>query len=159
MDDSGIICDEVIDADADPKAKSNDEANSYDQTKTILINFNKKKASCKMQTFYILLALLLITIALLIAGSIYCYLIKYRAKKLLPFHYTNNELEKFYINKCFINMSNKDKGIHIKNRTYYFFNDIIKIKNFDPNNIKIDEKSYKIILIYYIEYVTIKDSK
>ena len=40
-------------------------------------------------------------------------------------------------------MSNKDKGIDIKNRTYYFFNDIINIKNFDPNNIKIDEKSYK----------------
>ena len=33
------------------------------------------------------------------------------------------------------------------------------IKYFDPNNIKIDEKSYKNILIYYIGYVTIKDSK
>ena len=33
------------------------------------------------------------------------------------------------------------------------------MKNFDPNNIKIDEKSYKNILIYYIGYVTIKDSK
>ena len=37
-------------------------------------------------------------------------------------------------------------------------NDIINIKNFDTNNIKIDEKSYKNILIYYIGYVTIKDS-
>ena len=43
-------------------------------------------------------------------------------------------------------MSNKVKDIHIKNRTYYFFNDIINIKNFDPNNIKIDKKSYKIFL-------------
>ena len=33
------------------------------------------------------------------------------------------------------------KDIDIKNRTYYLFNDIINIKNFDPNNIKIDEKS------------------
>ena len=33
------------------------------------------------------------------------------------------------------------------------------MKNFYPNNIKIDEKSYKIILIYYIGYVTIKDMK
>ena len=54
-------------------------------------------------------------------------------------------------------MINKVKGIDIKNHTYYFFNDIINIKNSDPNNIKIDESSYKNILIYYIGYVTIKD--
>ena len=30
-------------------------------------------------------------------------------------------------------MSNKVKDIDIKNETYYFFNDIINIKNFDPN--------------------------
>ena len=35
----------------------------------------------------------------------------------------------------------------------------MNIKIFDPNNFKIDEKSYKNILIYYIGYVTIKDSK
>ena len=42
-----------------------------------------------------LLRFLLITIVLLIAVSIYCYLIKYLAKQkhLLPFHVTNNELE------------------------------------------------------------------
>ena len=56
-------------------------------------------------------------------------------------------------------MSNKVKDIDIKNRTYYFFNDIINIKNFDPHNIEIDEKSYKNILIYYVGYVTIKDLK
>ena len=47
------------------------------------------------------------------------------------------------------------KDINIKNRTYYFFNDI-NITDFDLDNIKIDEKSYKNILIYYIGYVTIK---
>ena len=52
-------------------------------------------------------------------------------------------------------MSNKVKDINMKNWTYYFFNDIIDIENFDPNNIKIDEK-YKNILIHYIGYVTIK---
>ena len=31
---------------------------------------------------------------------------------------------------------------------------MFNIKNLDPNNIKIDEKSYKNILIYYIGYVT-----
>ena len=35
-------------------------------------------------------------------------------------------------------MSNKVEDIDIKNRTYYFFDDMINIKNFDPNNIKID---------------------
>ena len=48
-------------------------------------------------------------------------------------------------------MSSKVKDLDIKKRTYYFFNDIVNIKIFDPNKIKIDEKSYKNILIYYIE--------
>ena len=56
-------------------------------------------------------------------------------------------------------MGNKVKDIDIKNRTCYFFNDIINIENVDPNSIKIDEKSYKSILIYYIECGTIKDWK
>ena len=56
-------------------------------------------------------------------------------------------------------MSNKFKDIDTKNCMYYFFNDIINMKNFEPNNVKIDEKSYKNFLIYYIGYVTIKDSK
>ena len=47
-------------------------------------------------------------------------------------------------------MSNKVKCIDIKNHTYYFINDITNIKNFDPNNIKIDEESYKNILVCYI---------
>ena len=64
MDDSAITFDEVIE--------------SYgEETKTIPTNFNEKKVICKMQNFYILLAFLLIAIALSIAVSIYCYLIKY----------------------------------------------------------------------------------
>ena len=47
------------------------------------------------------------------------------------------------------------KDINIKNRTYCFFNDII-IKDFDPNNIRTDKKSYKAILTCHIRYVTIK---
>ena len=47
-------------------------------------------------------------------------------------------------------MSNKVKDTSIKIHTYYFFDDIINIKNFDPNNIKIDEKSNKDILVCYI---------
>ena len=44
-------------------------------------------------------------------------------------------------------MSNKFKDIDIKHGIYYSFSDISNIKNFDPNNIKIDEKSYRDILI------------
>ena len=64
MDDSLIICDVVI--------KSYDE-----EIKIIPTNFNEKKVTCKTQTCYILLPFLFTTIALLIAVSIYCYLIKY----------------------------------------------------------------------------------
>ena len=54
-----------------------------------------KKTTCKRQNFYSLLVFLLMTIAVLIAVSIYCYLIKYQAeqKHLLPFHVTINELK------------------------------------------------------------------
>ena len=56
-------------------------------------------------------------------------------------------------------MSNKFKDRNTKNHTYYFFDDVINIKIFDSNNIKIHENSNKNILIYYIGYVTIKDSR
>ena len=76
MDDSAIECDEIIE--------------SYnEETKTIPAKFNKNKTTCKTQNFFILFAFLLITIALLIAVSIYCYLIK---KHLLPFHDKSNKL-------------------------------------------------------------------
>ena len=48
------------------------------------------------------------------------------------------------------------KQIDIKNRTYYFYNDLIIIKKFDSNLLKIDKKSYKDIGIYNIGYITIK---
>ena len=48
------------------------------------------------------------------------------------------------------------KQIDMKNRTYYFYNDMINIKHFDPIVLKIDRKSYKDIGIYNIGYITIK---
>ena len=47
------------------------------------------------------------------------------------------------------------KQIDIKNRTYYFYNDIIDLKSF-KSNLKIDKRSYKDIGIYNIGYITIK---
>ena len=79
MNDSAIIWDEVIE--------------SFDEE----INFNEKKAICKTDNFYILLAFLLVTIALLTVTSIYYYLLIIQGKHLLPFHNTNNKSSKFYI--------------------------------------------------------------
>ena len=42
------------------------------------------------------------------------------------------------------------KQININNWTYYFFNDMIKIKDFDLSLLKINKKSYKNIGIYNI---------
>ena len=48
------------------------------------------------------------------------------------------------------------KQINIKNQTYYFYNDIIDLENFDSSVLKLDKKSYKNIGIYNIGYTTIK---
>ena len=48
------------------------------------------------------------------------------------------------------------KQIEIKNRTYYFYNNMINLKNFESNLLKIDKKSYENIGIYNIGYTTIK---
>ena len=48
------------------------------------------------------------------------------------------------------------KLIDIKNRTYYFYNDMIDIKTFDSDLLKIYKRSYKDIRIYNIGCITIK---
>ena len=48
------------------------------------------------------------------------------------------------------------KQINIKNRTYYFYNDITNFKHFESKLLKIDNKSYKNIGIYNFGYITIK---
>ena len=50
----------------------------------------------------------------------------------------------------------KTKPINIKNRTYYFYNDQIDLKDFDAKLLKVDKKDYSKIDIYYIDYVNIK---
>ena len=51
------------------------------------------------------------------------------------------------------------KEINIKNWTYYFFDNMIIIKNVDQNLLKIDKILYKNIDIYYSRYIKMKDSK
>ena len=48
------------------------------------------------------------------------------------------------------------KQLNIKRRPYYFYDDIINIKDFDPKLLKLDKKSSMGISIYYIGYVTKK---
>ena len=52
----------------------------------------------------------------------------------------------------------KVNKFNIKNQTYYYFNDIIDIKYFHSNLLRIDKKQYKGIDIYYIGYITVKKS-
>ena len=68
MDDLAIMCDEIIES-------------YHNETKTIPTYFNEEKTTWKRQNFNILPAFLLIAIALLIAISFYCDLIKYRTKQ------------------------------------------------------------------------------
>ena len=48
------------------------------------------------------------------------------------------------------------KEINIKNRTYYFYNDMINLENFKSTLLKIHKKHYKEVNIYYIGYIAIK---
>ena len=75
-----ITCDEVIDA----VAKSYDETRKITSTKTVSVK-------SPLTNSFILLTFLLITIALLVAISIYCCFIKYRAEQnqKLPYYKTS----------------------------------------------------------------------
>ena len=42
--------------------------------------------------------------------------------------------------------------LNIKNRTYYFYNDLINALNFESNNLKFDKETWKDIDIYYTGY-------
>ena len=48
------------------------------------------------------------------------------------------------------------KELNIKNQTYYFFNYMIDIRNFQSDLLIIDKKPHKDFDIYYIGYITIK---
>ena len=48
------------------------------------------------------------------------------------------------------------KEFNIKNRSYFYFEDMIDIKHFYSDLLKIDQNSYKDTDIYHIGYNTIK---
>ena len=45
------------------------------------------------------------------------------------------------------------KQLNIKNRAYYFYNDLINVLKFEASNLKLDKKTWRDIDIYYIGYV------
>ena len=49
-----------------------------------------------------------------------------------------------------------NKRLNIKIKTYYFNNDLINLKNFDPSLLNLHKKSLMDISIYYVEYITTK---
>ena len=76
----------------------------------------------------------------------------------------NSEYGKFLSKKRVVNLVTTDfnslqmvtKQLNIKNRTYYFWNDLINIKNFDPALLKLDKNSSVGANIYCIGHVTNK---
>ena len=140
----------------DAEAKSNNK-----ETKTVSTNFNEKILLVKHNISIFYLLFLLITIALLITLSVFCYLIKYQRN--IYYHCTPQirSQEVFYINNCIIKTESNDKlkEIDINNCTCYYFDDIIKIEDFDPDNILIDKKSQENNLFYNISLKKLIDSK
>ena len=53
-------------------------------------------------------------------------------------------------------INGKSKEISMKNQSYYFFDDIIDIRNFHSNLLIIDKTSHEELDIYYITYITSK---
>ena len=49
------------------------------------------------------------------------------------------------------------KEINIKDRTYYFYNDIIDLKTFDSKNLKLNKKTYKNLDIYNMDMLQLKE--
>ena len=48
------------------------------------------------------------------------------------------------------------KQLNTKSRNYYFYNDLVNIKDFHPKLLKLDKKSFENISMCYIGYVTKK---
>ena len=100
------------------------------------INCHSRKVRYKIDCYILHTGLLAIILLLIIA------IICYRYAK----HWSK---QKKYL--CTLNIkieNNKFKTVCVKNRTCYYFDDIIKFEDFDYNNILIDEN----ILIYNIPY-------
>ena len=111
-----------------------------DTAETMPINSNDEKSSYKMD-YYIWHTFLLVTI-LLLKNNIIIVII------------SQNKKTYYHINNIKMDSNKNLKEIDIKNRTYYYFDDILNIHDLDLDNISLDEKSYENFLIYDVAYKT-----
>ena len=72
--------------------------------------------------------------------------------RVLYSHSNNNLLKLALLNL----LMGEVKQLEIKNRTYYFYNDMINLIDFESKLLKIDKKHHKEINIYYTGCITIK---
>ena len=61
------------------------------------------------------------------------------------------KLKQVYINNTNLKMSNRVRNIDLKKRTYYFLDDIINTKNFNPNYIKKRKDLLKLFLFTILD--------
>ena len=51
-----------------------------------------------------------------------------------------------------VNYKMPTRQLNIRDRSYYFYNDLINISTFQASNLKIDKKEWKDLDIYFIGY-------
>ena len=107
---------------------------------TTSINSNDK-------TNYWLIAVVFLTIACLLLSVVIIFKYYMKHRLTIPWLLNLNSIMRviFKIIIAIIKMISV-KQIDIKNRTYYYFNNLINIKNLDLNKVKVDENSCKNIL-------------
>ena len=78
---------------------------------------------------------------------------------LVKFHwYLKKDNIRTNFNVGYLSVSITAKQIDIKTRTYYFYNDLINIENFDPSMLNLDKKTVLNHDVYYVGYITKKHS-
>ena len=109
--------------------------------------YNKRVTCEKRNCFNHTILLAIIRLLFLAVASIGCY-----------YYYTRDWMKKEYLVSYWYKM-NRLKEINIKNRTFYYFDDIIQVENVNFGNILLHEKSYENILVYDILYKTLTGTK
>ena len=75
---------------------------------------------------------------------------KYLSSLLIIIYVTKDFNHAKYLLFLLIKMTTKQ--LYIKNRTYYFYNDLINLSNFSMNNLKLDKKNMErhLYLLYWL---------
>ena len=60
-----------------------------------------------------------------------------------------------YFTQSCIGDHNELKKVWVKNRTCYYFDDLVKLEDVDFNNISLNKKSSENILVYDVSYKTL----